>query len=236
MARARRTWTTMLAEIRRLLREDTAATSYWTDAQLLDMFNQSIDLRYMQLANTVEGWVVESASIDLTLGENEYAIPEGTGRPRRVMLVKTESGVTREIPLRRDELLDTEAVLRTSPTYSYDTWRPTYKLVAENVVLSSTAPQAVTGGLKIEYDAAPARLDDGADKLPLSFPDTAETVLIYDTVALALASEVTQSALGEAYTAGLLRMQAALEGQWLLYIEGRLDAAPTSGRGNDYGD
>ena len=90
MARARRVWSTMRTEVRRLLRETVAADSFWTDPELLDYFNHAIDLRVMILADQHEGWVTDTYDADLVANQNEYLIPEGTGRIKRILIVNTE--------------------------------------------------------------------------------------------------------------------------------------------------
>ena len=103
MPRTSRQWTAMRAEIRRLLRETTASLSYCDDTDLLDYFNQAIDLRTMDMADAHEGWVADVINADIVGSQKEYTLPEGTGRVKRVLLIFRNTPNTIEIPLSRNE-------------------------------------------------------------------------------------------------------------------------------------
>ena len=193
MARARRAWSTLRTEVRRLLRETTAAGSYWPDADLLDYLNHAIDLRVMQLAEQHEGWVTDTYDADLVANQGEYAIPEGTGRIKRVLIVATEGSASYEMALVRNErwsegLYETGAA-GADPGRGY---RPDYRFKGEFVILSPAPTFARTNGLKFEIEGAPARIAADGDKLDLRFPDSMETLLIYDVWDLAMGVEDSQ--------------------------------------------
>ena len=192
LPRARRTWSDMRAELRRLLRETTAADSFWTDPDLLDLFNSAIDLRNMQLGDAHEGWSTITADIDLVADQGNYAIPEGTDRIKRILIVKTEGSATFEVPLTRNERW-TEPLYQTSgSTVGRIGQIPTYRVKGEFITLEPKPTEAVVRGLKIELEAPSARLVNDGDKLALRFPGVIETLLIYDTWDLALGVEDAQ--------------------------------------------
>ena len=83
--RLRRPWSDIRAEIRRMIFETVAAESAWSDQLVLDAFNACKDRRELQLTNQHEGWSTEAIVTDVTAGENEYPLPENTGRVKRVL-------------------------------------------------------------------------------------------------------------------------------------------------------
>lgn len=194
MPRARRDWTAMLAEIRRLLRETTAASSFWSDALLLDLFNQSIDLWVMRLAATHEGWVTDRLQTDTVADQRQYTIPEGVGRIKRVLMQHTQGNTVVEYPLRRAERFGTSLVTRSGTNQLNRTQDRSYRIVGDLLYIEPPPTEAVTNGLILEVESAPSRLTTGTDKLDQRFPDAAETLFIYETVILALAVEDAQGA------------------------------------------
>jgi hypothetical protein len=237
VARVRRTWSVMRAEIRRLLREEVEAASYWTNAQLLDLFNQSVDLRSVELMNTDEGWLRESTTITLSEATSSYAIPEGyVGRiPRVVLLYSTGDGVA-EIPLVRDERIATGVYHPPAAGGAGWGWRPTVRLEGSNLIVEPRPASVTNLSIRLEVEAMGAQLTADGSKLPLSFPDIAETLLIYDAVNLALATEHAQTSLDNEYINGLLRFHADYEKAWKLYIDQRLSRPPVFGRRHYLGD
>jgi hypothetical protein len=228
MARARREWSSILADIRLMLRESTAATSYWTDPQLLLLFNNQMDMRALQLQNAVEGYFTTSTTSNIVSGTASYALPEGTGRPRRVLLRRTFGSDTQDIPLTRDEKWD-RPVYNAASGADYNYAVPTYKLHGANVVLSPTPTSSITNGLVVEYECLPDRLVNTTDKISLAFPDITETLLIYDTVVAAFDMEASQNDLAPEYTAGIRLFHATLTSQWEQYIELRTQGSPVRG-------
>lgn len=222
MARARRTWTTMLAEIRRLLRETTASSSFWSDALLLDLFNQAIDLRVMDLAEAHEGWVTEITETNTVADQSEYTLPEGTGRVKRILLV-FNPGTNNEysVPLTRAERWS-RPVAAKSNQFGDGGSIGSYRLVGELLYIEPAPGNSIVNGLRIESEIAPARLTAGSDKLDLAFPDVMETMLIYDTACAALAIEEAQ---GEApagrRTNDLTTLRDRYEVRFMSYIETR---------------
>lgn len=187
MPRARRDWTTLLAEIRQLLRETTAADSYWSDADLLDYFNQAYDLRCMWLMDQHEGWLTERWKTDLVANQKVYTLPEGVDRIKRV-LFRFTGGTTYEVPLTRAERWS-------DPTYeeavntTANGGVPTYRTLGKLLYIEPPSAEARTDGLVIELEALPTRFTGGGDKIDLALPSVLETLLVYDVWDIALGVE-----------------------------------------------
>lgn len=220
MPRTRRQWSALRTEIRRLLRETDSSTSYWSDALLLDLANQCLDRLFMQLVNADEGWLTSEETQDILEDTREYAIPEGVGRLKRVVIVRDEGG-DYEVPLARDEKWGSAVHHSDSASLNHGAY-PTYRIVGNNVVLEPKPRETITDGLRLEGEAAPPRLTGDSSTLAAGLPtDVMETVLIYDVVVAALAVEASQGDLPETYVNHLVTHKAAIDAQWRDYIERR---------------
>ncbi len=212
----------MLAEIRELLRETTAATSYWSDALLLILFNQAMDLRVMQLAESHEGWVTDSLVTDIVADQREYSLPEGAGRVKRIIRIFSP-GTTNAVeqPLIRNERWSDATPVQSGVTaLGGGGTVPTYRMLGELIILEPTPQESITDGLKIECEFAPSRFTTGTDKLDLRFPDSTETLLIYDSVVAALENEAAQGNEPENLE-DMRRARQRYESIWASYIEQR---------------
>lgn len=193
MPRARRPWSDMRAEVRRLLRETVAADSFWADADLLDLFNQAKDLRDLMLAEQDEGWGTEVFTTALVADQVLYPLPEGSGEVTEVRFRSTAAGIVRSSPplVRSEGFGGGRIVSGTTATGTW-WWRdlPTYRLL-ESAIELDRPPQIVNAGdlLTIGLAGASARVVSDGDKISLRYPDLMETLLIYDTWAMALGTE-----------------------------------------------
>lgn len=193
MARSRRQWSVLKAVIRRKLRETIAAKSYWTDTELLDYWNEGLELRTMQLDLQHEGWCTDVVKTDLVANQREYSWPEGAGKLRKVFLIRTTGSLVERFRLRRDEKIDDEYILSAiNARVGASGYIPTYRMVGELIVLEPTPTESVTQGLELEMDNASIYFDEDTDKLDLRFPVQLENLLIYDTCEQALAVEAAQ--------------------------------------------
>jgi hypothetical protein len=222
MARSRRAWTTLLAEIRSLLRETTATGSFWSDAQLLIYFNACIDLRVMQLAILDEGWVTDQVYTDLVADQREYPLPEGAGRVKKVSLTYTLGSQNYEIELRRDDRWGKNTVHGVGSA-SITGYQPTYQLQANLILLEPKPRFALASALQIDLESAPARLTTGTDKIDLRFPDVLETLLVFDTVLVALASENNAGSTAQDYVVQYREFQQRFEAVFLEYATDRTE-------------
>jgi len=224
MPRSRRAWSTMRdSDIRVLLRETVAATSFWSDAQLLLLFNAAMDLRVMQAAMVDEGWMTDQYTSGLVADQREYPLPEGAGRVKRVSLKWTDGSVTRETPLDRNDQWGQNVTHVAGSPGSISSYHPTYQLQANLILLEPSPGFTRAASLMIDLESAPARLSADADKLDLRWPDVAETLLIYDTVILALAMEHSQGGTEADYVNHLRGFQREFESAFMEYITDRTE-------------
>ena len=192
MPRGRRTWATMRAAIRRRLRETTAGLSYWSDTDLLDYANFSLDMRSMEMDEAHEGWTGDVLRTTLVAGQREYEWPEGTGRVLRVFIVHTVGDEQTRHQLDRDEKHSADIHSRTGIAVGVEGYRPTYRLLGELLILEPAPTETVTNGLEIEITNAPAFFADDNAKLDIRFPVQLEELLILDVTEMALAIEQQQ--------------------------------------------
>jgi hypothetical protein len=209
-----------------MLRETDEEDPFWTNALLLDMFNDNMDKRTMDLALSTEGWVTDEVTTDVEADQREYSLPEGTGRVKRVSIVKTTGTRTVETPLVRDERWSEQLV--TDSTVNFTDSIPTYRLVGELIILEQPVGEDITDGLRIDIESSQARLTGDASKLTVKFPAVLETLLKYDTVVSALRHEAAQNAtLGGAQaeldTGEYESERNELAIRWQLWVENRTE-------------
>lgn len=234
MPRAKETWTNLLAQIRLILGETTAASSQWTDALLLLLWNHSSDLRFGQMADVQEDWFTDPISINLVANQAAYALAAGSNSVKRVLRVITTGGVTRKIPIRRDENWIDVEVSSGDPNVS-ETYLPSYRLRGGNLVLNPAPGFALTGGIEVETDPFPAHFTTGTDTLPASYPDILQTLLVWDTACAAIRVEGSLGEDGDGgYMNHLLAQRAELEQQFVKFIEKR-QQTPMRTRAFGYG-
>jgi hypothetical protein len=191
VARARRAWSTIRDEVRTLLRETTAADSYWSDAELLIYANLAMDFRVMQMLETHEGWFTDRFEDDLVANQGEYTLPEGTDRVKRILLKWPDTGL--EVPLTRNERWSDSVVNGTSGSVAdLGGALPTYRLVGEVLLLEPAPTVARTDGLVIEVEGLPARITGDASKFDLKFPSMFETLVTFDVWDVAYGVEDAQ--------------------------------------------
>ena len=220
--RTRESWSTLRAAIRRLLRETAAANSFWTDATLLDLFNDALDKRFIEMVEEDEGWSVDEYTTSLVANQREYVLPEGGDRIRRVWLIRTEGGRTTEIEVGRDERPFDGVVHGVGNSAIAGNWyRPTYRLLGDLLVLEPRPDTALTDGLRVEFEAPHVKLTGDSSKIPTRYPIVLETLLKYDTAVKAFALENNQDKPDVDYVAGLREDRDAFERAFREYIKRR---------------
>lgn len=234
MPRAKKTWTQLLADIRLILGETTAAGSAWTDALLQLLWNHAMDLRFGQMADVQEDWLTAPITLNLVANQAAYALPAGSNSVKRVVRVYTEGGKTYRIPVPRFEpWMDSEVSSGDANTAA--SYRPTYRMRGGNLVLDPAPGFALTGGLEVETEPFPDHFSGGSDTLPDSYPDILQSLLIWDTACSAITVE---GSLGEDSDGGfvnhLLARRAELEQQFVKIIEKR-QQTPTRTRAYSLG-
>jgi hypothetical protein len=220
MARARRAWSVLRAEVRNLLRETVTAESFWTDAELLVYVNQALDMRVMELAEQHEGWVTDAFTANIVANQVEYTLQEGIGRVKRVVMIVPVGDDTIEVPLRRAEHWD-DAVYKPTVATTDSNVLPTYRLMGNLLMLEPPPTTAVTAGLRCEFELAPDRLTADDSKIAARFPNVMETLLIYDTWDIALGVEDAQGNVDEQIKGRLSQFHRKYESMFHAYTAER---------------
>lgn len=232
--RTLRAWSACRTDIRLLLREDTDDESYWDDDLLLQLWNECMDMRFMQLCDQHEGWGTARTSVNLVAGTRNYTLTEGMGRPRRILL----SINNHEIPLLRDDKHGAGTYTASVPYVGGIV--PSARIIGADVYLDPVPATSVTNGLIYEHDSTPARFTQDTDSLNDQWPAAPaelETLLILDT---AVAAFEVEEARGDTETSP----------KWVSLIERRRNRyataffeftatrffAPQSNRGFNLGD
>lgn len=216
MARVRRVWSELRTDVRRLLNDD-GASQHWTDADLLALFNECKDHREMHLFDQHEGYGVFRYTDSIVAGQQEYALPEETGKVRTVFIVS--SGGDRKKAIHQDRQFS-GTYLGDDTQAGYESF--TYSLKDNHVFLYPCPSSSVTNGLQLELETPSDRIANDSDKLPDSWPPFAETLLVLDTAIAALEMQATgEGDLGESQINFLIRRRGRYEEQWETYTASR---------------
>ena len=215
--RGRRPWSDLRDEILRLLREQEG--EYFSNQQLLDLFNQEKDLREMEMMQAHEGFSVQSYNADLVANQDYYSLPTGAGRLKRVVRVMTNPN--QEIPLVRDERVSEP--LDTNRVATGVQYVPTYRLIGNLIKLEPGPATSEAGGLRIEMEEASELLTQDDSTIPDDWPVFAETLLVLDTVVAAYEMERAQAVVDRDRVAldPYVRRRARFESLWNDWIEER---------------
>jgi len=228
MPRARRQWSTMRAEIRRLLRETVAADSFWSDQLLLDLFNHCMDLRASQMMSFDEGWFTDRLETDIVANQREYTVPEGSDRIKRILISRTVGNTIQEFPLYRDEMWFKPLHSTNSASAGGYGGLPTVRFQGELLYLEPPPTESITDGLIIEMEALPDRLTVDGSKLDLKFPAITETLLEYDVWDAAMGVEDAQGNVDASVRGRLQRFHQKYESAWLELVSDRFESPFTA--------
>ncbi len=204
---------TAKTRIRRYLKEVTASTSYWDDAFLKQLFNAQYLRRCAQLIMAYEGWFTNVATRDIVADQDRYAFPQGFQRLRKLELVRTDG---RTVPIQRFERHEE---INPPEGESIDQFFPTWRPISNGFVLEPKPKESQTGGLRIEYEGLPARLEADGDSIHPSFPDILDELLILDTVVAAFDAEGQQES---GLSRSILRLRQEWEWDWERFIDNRM--------------
>ena len=236
--RARENWGTMRRRVRQNIGEEDETDPHWTNQFLLDLFNEHLDLRFMQMCHADEGWSVDEYVADLVANQREYTMPVGADRIRQVKLVETSGGTITETPVGRSERWFDGVVHGSQPTTLLNGYyRPTYRMIGELLLLEPRPSVSLVGGLHVDVEAPQPKLT-AADTsvLPQRFPLVMETLLVLDTAVAVFAEEDAQSETDPRVSVGRLeRRRNRYEAEFLEYVESR-QASPVFSRPMHLGD
>lgn len=230
MARVRRPWSQLKAEIYLLLRQQEA-TSRFSAELLLACWNENKDLREMELGDQEEGVFVRRFYTDIVVPPvNEpalYKFPPQISRLRRVLRIFEDGD---EKPLDRFERIG-EGVAR-NYSGSRDLYLPTFRLMDDSIVLEPPPDFTQTDGLAFEAEVPPDLFADNMSMLSDSWPIYAETLLVLDTAISALDTEENQAGNSQEIISGIWRRRERYEKRWELYtaarVKSRTFAAPNT--------
>lgn len=220
--RTRAAWSTLRSEIRSILLETTGASSFWTDALLLNLANHALEQRMLEMSDTHEGWVRQAYLADTVAGQREYSLPEGIERVRSVHLRYEVGGQVEEVQLNRNDRIGQDYFQPASgDSFRQSGFRPQYRLLDNLIIIEPPDPETRTNGLRLEVDALAPALTGDSDTLALMFPISTETLLVYDVVLLALGVEGIQGNEESEGYVRLVRFHRLLESSWRSMIQVR---------------
>lgn len=178
----------------------------------------------MELLHQHEGFNIFRYSDSIVAGQQEYALPEESGRIKTVFIVDSGGDLKRAIHQDR----------QFTGTYLGDdtqsaTTEFTYSLKDNHVFLYPCPSQSITNGIQYELEVATERIANDSDKLPDSWPPFIETLLVYDTAIAALDQQSTaEGDLGESQRNFLSRRRERYEELWFEYTASRTQSYVTS--------
>jgi hypothetical protein len=224
-------------EIRELLLDTDSSNPFWSNELLLQLFNDQMDLRTMDLALSTEGWIIDVFSDNIVADQETYTVKEGCGQVLRVSIKKTVGTVTKETRLVRDEEWGGSRTTDTAVNWEGGYPAPNYRLQGNLIKLRPPIPEAITGGLTYEGVSMQTRLTADQSTVSVLFPSVLETLLKYDTVVAAFRVEGAQDAgtNPQILQPEMIVEQARFEARWLLFLEGRQQARVFTDP-VDYGD
>jgi hypothetical protein len=234
--RVREDWATIRTGVRLLLRETDAASSYWSDATLLMLFNDALDQRALEMIEEDEGWSVDEFTADLVAGQREYALPEGGDRVRRVWFIYDHGGMRDEYEIRRDERpFDGMSHGNSGYSVTGGFYRPTFRIQGDLLILEPRPDSSATAALRVEYEGLQGKIVGDAGKIPLRYPVATETLLKYDTAIKARALENNADKPDADFITGLTVERSLIEAAWKQFIKKRTTSVIFS-RPMDLGD
>ena len=211
------TFDTFITRIRRIVKEEDASKSHWSDDLLKQLFNSQYLRRCAQLQMAFEGWFVLVAQRDIEANVARYSFPPNFQRLTKMELTRSDG---RTIPIQRFER---HGEVNPPPISGGDDYNPTWRLLANGFVLEPTPNTAVTNGLRIEYEGLPESLAGSNDTLHPSYPDQLESLLEYDTAVAMFDVEGVQES---GQVRSLLRLRAEWEEDWERFIDRRVISRP----------
>ena len=218
MAREKQNWSAMRADIRRLLREEDAAVSFWSDVDLLQLVNECRDEVDARLAETYEGYGEKSVATDLVAGQAHYESPGDTNRILRVCRQYSDG---REFPLNRLDRYG-EATIAPGGSSSGVMDYFTYRLEDEWIVLEPVPNENYTNGLKIYYEYAPPKIDDDGDDVSRpGWPFFCELLVKYMVCVAAFEMEGAMGQTNTPWYTSYIKKRDILLAQLMEYAETR---------------
>jgi hypothetical protein len=212
--------------IRRNLKQANASDSFWQNELLLDVWNEAMVMRSIDLKLQFEGYQVGMFKTDVAaVGDYIYPIPNWASRLKGVFIYDPDSG--ERIPLTQGH---GKREVRTTNSTATSRSLPTYDVIASDVVFSK--PFADTSlDIWLEIEMAQELFVGDDSKLAAGWPIEAEEMLILDTVAGAVETKQAQGTNIRMPPAFSKRVKS-MEARWFALIEERSQGPEYSARFN----
>ena len=166
------TLSNFVVRVRRWVRETVESKSQWTDDFVKEVFNANYRKRSAELIMAHEGFFTIIGTRDLESDQARYAWPSGFQRLLKMELVRTDG---RSVPIQR-----WERHYHVNPTANSggDDYLPNYRPVGSGFLLEPAPSQAVTNGLRLEWNGVPPELTDDGDTLHSDFPSMLDEIFL----------------------------------------------------------
>ncbi len=202
-----------ITRIRRYVGEETAATSFWSDALVKQVFNSVYRRRCAQLIMSYEGYFTVVGTRDTVANQERYAWPSNFERLFKLELVRSDG---RTVPIQRQER---HYHSKAAPSGSGDSFLPTYRSIGSGFVFEPAPVAGVAGQIRMEYCVTPTELTANDDELHSDFPTMMDELLVLDAAVTLFDQEQTQE---EGRMRSLLRLRAEWELDWERFIDNRM--------------
>jgi len=153
------TLTELLAEVRILLNQTTAANSNWTDAALTNWLNEGVRRYFQEVTMHAEGHFTTTTTLDITAEQETVALPTDFYELKTLHKKVTNGWVSLNYNNPLEEGFSTKGGT------SSNTYIPYYFFRGQELVLRPTPNFSETGGLLLEYIQFPDTMVNGGDTL-----------------------------------------------------------------------
>lgn len=149
----------LIQSVRLLLRQPDPANSNWSDSELLSYINEAVRIYFAELTEINEGYFTTTADLNIVSGTNTIALPSDFFKIKNVWKKVTDGFIILQY---RNNVTESYS---TNGGGSAEAFFPNYSFRGNNLLLSPTPNFSETSGIKIEYDAMPDTLLNGADQM-----------------------------------------------------------------------
>lgn len=215
MPRVRRSWGTILPIIEGQLKDEVGAASFWSPTLLLNVWNEHMDLRSMDLGLAHEGHRVQRWKTTIgTEGADTLSLPVDAHRLTKVSYY--DPGAEVAYPLdRRERFSEPESQSDRSGLRVL----PSYRVLARHLLFNPPFADAAAE-VWLEFEAAVDLFTDETSKIPEGWPLETEHMLMLDVLCGAFDTEEAQSA-ELTIPSGFKLRHRRYEARWLDTIETR---------------
>jgi hypothetical protein len=212
--------------IRNNLKQLNADDSFWLDSLLLDVWNERMVVRSIDLKIQFDGYSVGNFTTPVSaVGDYIFPIPSWASRLKGVKIYDPESGEV--VPLTHGH---GKRETRTTNATATSRSLPSYDLDGENIIFSKPFADASLE-IWLEIEMAQELFINDASKLSLGWPLEAEEMLILDTIAGAVETKQAQGT-NIKMPPSFSKRLSTMEARWFALIEERDQGPEYSSRFN----